>query len=284
MASTACSIPAEIVDKQRQASIAFTCALLRIHPRSREFQLFGEGTSNPGAAWDSEGSAFVEACLVIDHLWHLVETGYLPPPGGPYPPFTWKIGSIVEHKHQKAAYCGIVYFDSDAFPKKYREQLYMGNIHGGCINVDRLSATAAPTSPRPSPTSSPPTTRGSCRSSQKTGPDGCLYVLDWYDRYHCYQDANRDPGGSTGLKGRLYRVRYNDTPRAAKFDLANESDEQLVARLSSGNIYFRDSAQRLLNERLSQKDASPACGSRWRSWPKIDERPRAKRVCMPCGR
>ena len=19
---------------------------------------------------------------------------------------------------------------------------------------------------------------------QKTGPDGCLYVLDWYDRYH----------------------------------------------------------------------------------------------------
>ncbi len=31
--------------------------------------------------------------------------------------------------------------------------------------------------------------------SRKIGPDGCLYVLDWYDRYHCYQDAQRDPAG-----------------------------------------------------------------------------------------
>ena len=49
--------------------------------------------------------------------------------------------------------------------------------------------------------------------AQKTGPDGCLYILDWYDRYHCYQDANRDPDGIDRLKGRLYRVRYRDTPR-----------------------------------------------------------------------
>ena len=48
--------------------------------------------------------------------------------------------------------------------------------------------------------------------SQKVGPDGCLYILDWYDRYHCYQDANRDPPGIDRLKGRLYRVRYKDTP------------------------------------------------------------------------
>ena len=54
---------------------------------------------------------------------------------------------------------------------------------------------------------------------QKVGPDGSLYVLDWYDRYHCYQDANRDPNGIDRLKGRLYRVRYKETPRAPKFDL-----------------------------------------------------------------
>ena len=36
---------------------------------------------------------------------------------------------------------------------------------------------------------------------QKTGPDGCLYILDWYDRYHCYQDANRDPKGIDRLRG-----------------------------------------------------------------------------------
>ena len=85
--------------------------------------------------------------------------------------------------------------------------------------------------------------------SQKVGPDGCLYVLDWYDRYHCSQDAARDPAGVDRLQGRLYRVRYRNTPRAPRYDLAAESDEQLIRRLHSPNIYFRESAQRLLTER-----------------------------------
>jgi hypothetical protein len=41
---------------------------------------------------------------------------------------------------------------------------------------------------------------------QKTGPDGCLYVLDWYDRYHCYQDARRDPQGIDRLNGRRSHI------------------------------------------------------------------------------
>jgi hypothetical protein len=49
-------------------------------------------------------------------------------------------------------------------------------------------------------------------------------VLDWYDRYHCSQDAARDPEGVDRLKGRLWRVRYGETRRAAKFDLATESN------------------------------------------------------------
>ena len=68
-----------------------TCALFRIHPKTREFQVFCEGTSNPwGVAFDHDGSAFISAC-VIDHLWHLVQSGYYHRQGGPYPPFTWKI-------------------------------------------------------------------------------------------------------------------------------------------------------------------------------------------------
>ena len=233
----------------------FTCAVFRIDPRTRDFEVFCEGTSNPwGITWDKEGAAFASAC-VIDHLWHLTETGYYHRQGGAYPPFTWKLESIVDHKHQKAAYCGITYFDSDAYPEKYRERLFMGNIHGGGINVDRVERNGA-------------TYRGKTEADflsandawfmpvvQKVGPDGSLYVLDWYDRYHCYQDANRDPNGIDRLKGRLYRVRYQDTPRAPKFDLAKESDDQLIARLSSPNIYYRETAQRMLRER------DPAQGS-----------------------
>src|SRR5579872_1034714 len=43
----------------------FTCAMYRIDPRTRRFELFCEGTSNPwGIAWDDVGSAFVSACVI----------------------------------------------------------------------------------------------------------------------------------------------------------------------------------------------------------------------------
>ncbi len=227
----------------------FTCALFRIDPRTHDFELFAEGTSNPwGVAWDPEGSAFISAC-VIDHLWHLTQSGYYHRQGGPYPPFTWKLGSIVKHKHQKAAYCGIHYFDSDAYPPKYRDRLYMGNIHGNCINVDVLSRAGSTYFAKGEPDFLSANDAWFMPVVQKTGPDGCLYVLDWYDRYHCYQDANRDPKGIDRLKGRLYRVRYKDTPRAKKFDLTSESDEQLIQRLHSKNVFYRDLAQRVLIER-----------------------------------
>ena len=227
----------------------FTCALFRIHPVTREFQVFCEGTSNPwGIAIDGEGSFFISAC-VIDHLWHLVETGYYHRQGGPYPPFTWKIESIVKHKHQKAAYCGIHWFDSDAYPEQYRQRLFMGNIHGNCINVDKLQRDGSTYAGSGEPDFLTANDAWFMPVVQKTGPDGSLYILDWYDRYHCYQDANRDPKGIDRLKGRLYRVRYKETPRAKNFDLAKLTDTQLITRLNAGNDFIRQTAQRLLFER-----------------------------------
>jgi len=239
--------------KEGQSPWHFTCAMFRIHPKTREFQVFCEGTSNPwGIAFNDEGDAFISAC-VIDHLWHLTETGYYHRQGGPYPPFTWKIESIVGHKHQKAAYCGIHWYDSDAYPEQYRKKLYMGNIHGSCINSDAIvrNFSTYQASPRPDLLSA--NDAWFMPVVQKTGPDGCLYILDWYDRYHCYQDANRDPGGIDRLKGRLYRLRYKDTSYATPFDHASENDTQLIALLASKNGYQRDMAQRLLSERLSFK-------------------------------
>ena len=234
----------------------FTCAIFRIHPKTRKFELFCEGTSNPwGIAIDPSGSLFASAC-VIDHLWHLVETGYYHRQGGPYPPFTWKIESIVDHGHQKRAYCGITYFDSDAYPPEYRDRLYMGNIHGNCINVDSLTREGATYHGNEQPDFLSANDSWFMPVVQKTGPDGCLYILDWYDRYHCYQDANRDPAGIDRLKGRLYRVRYKDTPRRSGVDLAAASDDALIELLRSPNVYDREMSQRLLTERLTSSNDS----------------------------
>jgi putative membrane-bound dehydrogenase-like protein len=261
-----------------------TCAMFRIHPRTREFQIFAEGTSNPwGIAFNDEGDAFISAC-VIDHLWHIVETGYYIRQGGPYPPHTWPMRSIVDHKHQKAAYCGIEWFDSDAYPEEYRNVLYMGNIHGGCINADIVERSGSTYKGKPHPgfpakpgawdddeydairkTGDPENPRLADFLTandpwfmpvvQKTGPDGCLYILDWYDRYHCYQDANADPEGIDRSKGRLYRVVYEGHETRKAEDLAEKSDEQLLALLDGGNEYMRWTARRLLAERLKPDSA-----------------------------
>lgn len=257
----------------------FTCAMFRIHPRTREFQVFCEGTSNPwGIAFNDEGDAFVSAC-VIDHLWHLVETGYYHRQGGPYPPHTWKIESIVKHKHQKAAYCGITWFDSDAYPEPYRRKLYMGNIHGGCINVDRIERQGSTYAGSGEPDFLTANDAWFMPVVQKTGPDGCLYILDWYDRYHCYQDANRDPAGIDRLKGRLYRVRYTKgapgsaQPSSVALDLGKETDDQLIDRLGHPNGWIRETAQRLLQER-----SNPASTQRLLRLTLSSETPRHQRL------
>ena len=215
--------------QQNGKDFRFTCALYRINPRTREFSLFCEGTSNPwGLAWDPEGNAFVSAC-VIDHLWHLTETGYYHRQGGPYPPFTWELGSIVNFGHQKAAYCGLASLDSDAFPAQYRDKFVMGNLHGSCLNLDSLARNGSTYKASPAPDLLSANDAWFMPTVQRIGPDGCLYIVDWYDRYHCYQDASRDAPGVDRKYGRIYRLRYKNAPPAVLFDLSKETDEQLIA-------------------------------------------------------
>ncbi len=232
----------------------FDAALWRYHPRTGDFELFAQGTSNPwGLAFDDHGNAFVSAC-VIDHLFHLAETGYYHRQGGAYPPFTWKIESVVDHKHQKAAYCSLALYDADVYPREYRGRLFMGNIHGNCINADKLSRKGSTYVSSGEADLLTANDTWFMPTAIRLGPDGCFYVLDWYDRYHCYQDANRDPKGIDRLKGRLYRIAYGDAPRAARFDLSAEPTPKLLDHLAHSNLWWRSEAQRLLAERIARQN------------------------------
>ncbi len=228
----------------------FTCAVWRYHPVLKKFELFAQGTSNPwGLDYNRQGDWFV-SCCVIDHLFHITQSGYYERQGGPYPPQTHRLPSITTQRHQAAAYAGLCIYDADNFPAEYRGTLLMGNLHGSAINRDVLTRNGSTYVQHNAPDFAQANDAWFIPVSQKIGPDGCLYVIDWYDRYHCYQDSQRDPQGIDRERGRIYRISYGDAAHPQGFDLQKDSTEALLKLLSSPNAWWRRAAQRILNEKF----------------------------------
>jgi hypothetical protein len=84
----------------------------------------------------------------------------------------------------------------------------IGNIHDNAIHQDRLTPNGS--------SFKASFIRDFVRAndgwfmpvSTQVGPDGCVWLMDWYDRYPCYQNANADPSGVDREYGRIWRVVY----------------------------------------------------------------------------
>ena len=230
----------------------FTCAIWRWHPKTRKFELFAQGTSNPwGLDYNRQGDWFI-SCCVIDHLFHMTQSGYYTRQGGPYPPQTHPLPSITTERHQMAAYAGLCLYDADQFPAEFSGTLFMGNLHGSAINRDTLTRNGSTYVQHNAPDFIAGNDDWFMPVSQKIGPDGCLYVIDWYDKYHCYQDAGRDPQGVDRSLGRIYRISYGDPPPYPTFDLQKMSSSELIKLLGNPNVWWRRQAQRVLNEKFDE--------------------------------
>lgn len=98
------------------------------------------------------------------------------------------------------------------------------------------------------------------------GPDGALYVLDYYRKIIEHpewmsEEAVKEGGLYEGKNmGRIYRISATDAPQAAwtkGLSLGDATVEELVAYLADKNNWWRMNAQRLLVDRLD-KTAIPA--------------------------
>jgi putative membrane-bound dehydrogenase-like protein len=253
------------IPEASEPGVEVNAALARFDPVSKRFEVFADGTSNPwGVDFDASGNAFVSAC-VIDHLFHLAPGGIYQRQGGvPSNPFAYEIlPSIVDHKHYMAAYCGICIYQGNMFPDSFRGHVLMGNIHQNALNHDRLVPSGSSFKALPEKDFLT-TDDGWFRPvSEQVGPDGALWIADWYDKYPCYQNAQADPEGVDREYGRIWRVVYSGKSSGAKIgsrpdssmDLEKSSDDALVKLLEHSNIWQKRMAQRLLSERLRSPDA-----------------------------
>lgn len=241
-------------------------AVARVDPRNRTFEVFSDGTSNPwGVDFDKHGNAFLSAC-VIDHMFHMAPGGlYARQGGAPEYPYAYELlPSIVDHKHYRAAYAGVQVYQGDQYPEAYQGAIFMGNIHANTVHQDHLEPVGSSFVSQAEQDFMVSSDGWFRPVSQQTGPDGALWVMDWYDKYPCYQNANADPEGVDREYGRIWRVVYVGDekgkaipPHPKGLDLKSSSSEELVQLLKHENSWMRRTAQRVLSERRDESTRVP---------------------------
>jgi putative heme-binding domain-containing protein len=98
----------------------------------------------------------------------------------------------------------------------------------------------------------------------KIGPDGAIYIVDWYNPITCHQDdAYRHPERDKA-HGRIWRVSSKTAQPVRPLDLNEASIEQLVEQLGTPEYWTRYQAKRALTTR-NTKAAAKAL-DQWVRW------------------
>jgi len=239
----------------------------RYHPTRREFEIFCEGTSNPwGIDFDDWGQGFLTAC-VIPHLYHTVQGArYERQAGQPFNPFTYDdVKTIADHRHWVGgnphggnnrsdaaggghAHCGAMIYLGGTWPGSYRNEIFMHNVHGQRVNVDLLVQKGSGYFGAHCPDFLLSNDRWSQMLSFRYGPDGNVYMNDWYDKQACHLT---DPKAHDRSNGRIFKISYG-APRPVKVDLAKLPDRELADLQLHANEFYVRHARRILQERAGK--------------------------------
>ena len=270
-------------DTPRRQRVPMNAAIWRYHPSRHEFEVFAHGTSNPwGVDFDDRGQAFATAC-VIPHLYHVIQGArYERQAGRHFNPHTYEdLKTIADHVHYAGnigdhawwgheptlpkstsdaggghAHCGAMVYLGDNWPERYRNRLYFNNVHGNRVNCDVLERRGSGYVGRHAPDFLLANDRWFRGINLKSGPDGTVHLIDWYDRNACHRT---NPEIWDRSNGRIYRIAYGDA-KPAKGDLARLSSAELVALARHPNDWHARTARRLLHERGPDAGVHAALG------------------------
>ncbi len=72
------------------------------------------------------------------------------------------------------------------------------------------------------------------------GPDGCLYVTDWYNKIISHNEVPRNHPARDKTRGRIWRIRQKKQPRIAPPNLSEIPSVDLLTHLGSPNARIAD--------------------------------------------
>lgn len=167
------------------------------------------------------------------------------------------------------AACGITFYQGGAFPSKFNNVSFVAEPAHNLVHADRLQddgATFVASRLRPNTEFLASTDAWFRPVNMKIGPDGALYVTDYYRQIiegpEWLSDEVLESGDifNGSEMGRIYRITPKETAAGswtAGLELGDATSEELVRRLDAPNIWWRRTAQRLLVQR-NAKQVTPA--------------------------
>lgn len=238
--------------------IEFQQGVWRYHPVTREFELFCEGGGNSwGLDFDRSGRLFYSTNFGGFLMLHGVQGAYLVKSfakhGALHNPHSYGYFDHVPHDKFFGGHVtvgGIIY-QGDAFPDSFRDKYIAGDLLGHGAYWHHIS-------PRGSTVKS--AHGGELIVSKDTwfaptdvtmGPDGAIYVSDWYDARTAHPDPDADWDRTNG---RVFRIAPKGTPRAPAIDFAKLSTDELLKLHSHRSQWYVRKARMELTKRKEGAD------------------------------
>lgn len=233
----------------------------RYHPTKHIYEIFAEGGGNAfGVEIDNKGRIFSGHNGGDTRGFHYVQGGYslkgFAKHGPLSNPYAFGYFPAMKHNTVPRFTHTFTFYDGVALPEQYRGKLFgvapllhhvvLSDIQpdGSTFKTQDISHPVTTTDPWFTPV------------DIKHGPDGALYIADWYDG-QCNHYRNHE-GQIDKSNGRVYRLTGKDAKPEKPLDLSRCSSADLVRMLEHPNRWHREAALRLLGER---RDASviPQC-------------------------
>lgn len=248
----------------KEQRVKINAGVWRMHPVTKKFEVFAHGTSNPwGIDWNADGALFAEAC-VIPHLFHIIDGGrYHRQAGSHFNTNTYEdIKTIADHRHYLGgnphggngksdaaggghAHAGLAIPQHPSWPDSIRGNVLMGNIHGARINMDIPERKGSGYVAKHGADFLNFHDKASQIVDIREGPDGALYMIDWYDINQCHNNTRERHDYTTG---RVYRVAKKGA-KLVPVDMARLSTKDLAAAVIGADPMRAKVAARLLLER-----------------------------------
>jgi putative membrane-bound dehydrogenase-like protein len=249
----------------------FNCGVWRYHPTTKAFEVVCRGTTNPwGMDWNEHGEMFF-INTVIGHLWHGVPGAHFQRMYGEddNPRLYELIPQTADHFHWDTAeawsdirqlgvspttdqaggghaHSGLLIYQGDNWPARYRGTVLTINLHGRRLNNDILERSGAGYVGRHAPDlfrTSDPWFRA---VELIAGADGGVFLADWSDIGECHE-----ADGVHRSSGRIFKLTYGKPEPPTIADLARSSDVDLAKAQITQNEWLARQARQVLQRRAA---------------------------------